>query len=82
MFVNVSECSGWNMRVNELGDNEQECDRLYQLRWVDPAGHPSGRDCSYFEGLQKPLRNFQITSTYTHFDVRFSDSMEITSTGY
>jgi hypothetical protein len=34
MSVNVSKCSGWDRRVNELGDNEQACCREQSSRHI------------------------------------------------
>jgi len=80
MSVNVSKCSGWDRRVNELGDNEQGHYRK-PFRVGGYNGHSCLR-CGLFERIKQSLGDLQITPACTDFDVRFGDAVEITSAGY
>ena len=109
--MNVSKCSGWNGRVNELGEMCSSALDTREAYLVIRAGlarlaRKAGRvgsinfacrvclaclahisrmtneEGGFFERLEQPFGNFQITPARTHFDVRLGDAVEIASTGH
>ena len=101
--MNVSKCSGWNGRVNELGEmssgaldtgdalalserkrdaREKRAVSRARLACLAHISRTTNEEGGFFEGVEQPLGNFQITPPCTNFDVRLGDTVEIASTGH